>query len=118
MTYKVNGVEFLLQPTSGRWVDRNLIGRSGSGHPIYSGVREFELGFQLASTTDYQQLQLWFNAVSNTGTVVVDLPKYGSSTGGYGFYSYSGCIINEPVANEYYAEYQQNVTLLITNIRT
>jgi hypothetical protein len=116
MSYKVGGVEFTLQPTAGKWVERNLQGRSGSGHPIYSGVREFELQFQLSAPSDFNQLQAWFNAVGSTGTVVVDLPKYGDST--YGFYSYSGCVINEPVSQDYFAEYQQNVTLLISNIRT
>ena len=116
MTYKVNGTEFVLQPTSGRWVQRNELGRSGSGHPIYSGVREFELVFQLASTSDFNQLQTWFNAVGNTGTVVVDLPQYGAVT--YTFFSYTGCVINEPVMDAYFSQYHTNVSMLITNIET
>ena len=64
-TFAVNGVDFLLEPTEHKWLPRTMLGRDGAGHPIYSGVREYEMRFQLASLTDYWQLQQWFNTMSN-----------------------------------------------------
>lgn len=115
-SYAINGVDLTLPPTSGRWVERPLVGIGGSGHPVYAAVREFELQFQLADPSDYNQLQLAYQALSNTGTAVVDLPKYGDA--GYQFFSYTGCIVQEPYAGAYFNENQTDVRWLITNIRT
>jgi len=114
-SYAVNGVTFL-PPTSGRWLPKNPIGVSGDGHAIYSGVREFELRWQLAFPSDVYQLQNFFGAINNTGTAVVDLPKYGHSS--YEFYSYSGCVLREPEQGEYFSENQTDILLLVTNVRT
>jgi hypothetical protein len=116
MTYKISSTELSTQPTSGRWVQRNSLGISGSGHEVYSGVREYELRWQLISTADYNQLQGFYNTVGTTGTVVVDLPKYGDSS--YGFYSYTGCVITEPYAADYFSTYQLDVLLVVRNIVT
>ncbi len=115
-SYAIGGVELLLQPTSGKWVSRPTLGIGGSGHPIYPAVREFELQFILADPSDFNQLQVAFQNISNTGTAVVDLPQYGAST--YLFYSYSGCVLHEPEASNYFNEYQTEVRWLISNIRT
>ena len=115
-TYRLDGVELLLQPTTGRWMPRKALGIDGSGHPVYPGVREFEMRFQLGSPADYHQLQTFFEGVSNTGTVVAYLPKYGHDS--YLFYGYTGCTLQEPDADEYFSEYQKNFVILITNIRT
>jgi hypothetical protein len=114
--YKINGTELATQPTSGRWIQRNSLGIDGSGHEAYSGVREYELRWQLISTTDYSQLQGFYDAVGNTGTLVIDLPKYGDSS--YGFYSYTGCVIAEPYAADYFSTYQLDVLLSIRKIVT
>lgn len=116
MTYKVNGTEITTQPTSGRWLGRDKLGINGFGHPVYPAVREFEMTFVLHSPADANQLQTYFNQVSNTGTVVVDLPQYGAAT--YTFFPYTGCIIHEPEWGEYFAEYQTSCKLLISNIKT
>lgn len=114
-SYAVNGATFL-PPTSGRWLPKNPLGVSGDGHAIYAGVREFELKWQLAFPSDVYQLQNFFGAINNTGTVVVDLPRYGYSS--YEFYSYSGCVLREPEQGEYFSENQTDILLLVTNIRT
>lgn len=116
MTYKINGVELSLQPTTGKWMPRLLIDVDGNGYPVYSAVREFELMFQLTEPTDFQQLQNAFNSLGVTGTAVVDLPAY--ATGTYSFFPYSGCVLREPEMAEYFSEHHMNVRLLITNIRT
>jgi hypothetical protein len=117
MTYKISGTAITTQPTTGRWIPRASLGIDGNGHAIYPGVREYELKWQLVNVSDYNQLVTFFNSIGNTGTVVVDLPQFGAAT--YTFYSYSGCVLREPEANQYFVGTgQQEVLLLISNIRT
>ncbi len=115
-TYQINGVDLTLQPTVGRWLPRKPLGIDGNGHAIYPGVREFEMRFQLGEPTDYNQLQVAFEAVSNTGTVIVDLPKYGHTD--YEFESYTGCVLREPDSRGYFSEHQTEFVILVTKIRT
>ena len=116
MTYKVNGTEISTQPTTGRWMPRDSIGIDGNGHPIYVGVRRFELKWQLIDPATFNQLIGFYNSVAGTGSAVVDLPEYAKST--YAFYSYTGCIIEEPQIDAYFTQHHLNASLLITNIVT
>lgn len=116
MTYKINGTTITLQPTTGEWKDRDEIGRDGNGRPIYHAPREFELKWSLISMSDFAQLRTFFRSVSATGTVVVDLPQYGSSS--WTFYSYSGCILSEPQAGPFYEEHTTDARLLVSKITT
>lgn len=115
-SYAIGGVELSLQPTEASWLEREVLNFDGNGHPIYSGVREYEMNFILSSPSDFSQLLGFFNATGNTGTVVIDLPKFGDA--GYQFLSYSGCVLQEPRFRMYYAENQQEVVFRISNIRT
>lgn len=115
-TFGINGTDFYLPPTEHRWMPRTMLGRDGAGHPIYSGVREYEMRWQLGTPTDYWQLQNWFNMMSNTGTLVVDLPVY-SLSGSYTFISYTGCTLAEP-EGAYFNEHKSDMILVIGNIRT
>lgn len=114
--YKVDGVEITLQPTTGRWLPRYIVGRTGAGNAIYPQVREFEMRWGLANQAEVQQLIGFFNAVGFTGTHVVDLPQWNSTT--YVFKSYTGCIIDEPDVNTYFTEYSTDLILLVSNIIT
>jgi len=116
MPYSINGTDLTMQPTEGRWVDRDALGRDGNGRNIYPAPREFEMKFNLISTSDLQQLQTFFSAVGATGTVVVSLPQYGASA--YQFYSYSGCILSEPTVNAYFEEYLNDVKITVSKITT
>lgn len=116
MTYKINGVILSLQPTTGRWIPREELGRDGNGHPIYPSVYSFEMTWDLIGSDDFYQLVGFFDSMNVTGSVVVDLPKYRSATGG--FYSYTGCVLSEPEPQEYFVDgYINSVKLLVTNIR-
>lgn len=115
-TYAFNGTPLTLQPTEGRWIDRESYGVDGFGHPIYPAVRQFEMTFVLASISDFNQLLLAYNAVAHTGTVVVDLPQYDAQA--YVFKSYTGCTLEEPYRDTFFNEYQQNIRLVVMNIRT
>jgi hypothetical protein len=115
MTYKINGTELTLQPTSGRWLPRSELGITGRGNAMYSAVRDFEMRWVLKSPSELNQIQAFFNAVGQTGSVVVDLPQFAAST--YVFYSYSGCSLREPEQGQFFTENIQDITLLITNIR-
>jgi len=117
-SYAINGTNLVLQPTSGRWNGRDLLGIDGAGHPIYPSIREFEMSWALISTTDFAQLNNFQLSVGNTGTVSVDLPKWGNA--GYMFYSYSGCTLREPQAGSYFSAdgYVQDVTMTIMGVRT
>jgi len=113
-TYAINGTEFLA-PTSHRWIEREKLGNDGNGRPIYPSVGDFELSWELMSVADLQVL-IDFARASQTGTVVADLPQWGAA--GYLFYSYSGTYVNHPVAESYFAEHVQGVTVIINNVRT
>lgn len=116
MTFKINGETFSIQPTTARWVPREVLGIAGNAHAIYPAVRQFELTWNLNSPSGTYQLQQWFDTVLATGTAVVDLPKYASAD--YEFFSYSGCALREPEWSPYFSEHITSVTMLITNIRT
>lgn len=115
-TFAINGTELLLQPTTGRWIPRDIMGFTGDGHPDYVGVREFEMTWQLISVNDAYQLQNFFDTLGITGTAVVDLPKYRSAT--YIFESYSGCTIGEAEMDVYFEQHETSMTLLIYGIVT
>lgn len=115
-TYAVQGVDFQLQPTSGRWLKREEYGIDGGAHPIYPADRDFEVVFGLMSPADVKQLIDAYNVVGNTGTVAFDLPEYGANA--YQFKTYSGTTLQEPEVGESFMGYWQDVRLLIIGIRT
>lgn len=116
MAYKINGTTITLQPTVGRWIPKGSFGTDGNGHEVYPMYREFEMRWQLISATDAFQIQDFFDSLIITGSVIIDLPKYKSST--YVFESYTGCILHEPQMEDFYQEHRTNMVLLVTNIRT
>jgi hypothetical protein len=115
-TYAVNTTNFLIKPESGRWIERLLVGVDGNGRAIYAPTRQFECRWSLLTPTQYNQLQLWWTSIGQTGTVTADLPRYGHSS--YEFYRYSGVYVQEPLPGSFYEEYYQDVTLLIIDIKT
>ena len=116
MVYKVNGTEIYIQPTSGRWLERTKIGFDGNGRPIFSPTRQFEMRWGILDASGTNQLQTWYDGIGATGTSVVELPKYSAPS--YVFSEYSGCFVNEPEYNRFFAEHTTSVILLINNIRT
>lgn len=115
-SYKLNGTELTMQPTTGKWLPRQVLGIDGNGHAVYAGVREFEMRFNIQSPAEYNQLVTFFNAYQPSGSVIVDLPGFGTNI--YNFVSYSGCNIREPEIGEYFNEYHQEILLLVSNVRT
>lgn len=113
--YRINGSDFLLQPTTGKWMPRQPLGIDGNGHTIYPALREFQLTWQTIDLASYNQLLTWFNGIGSTGTSVVDLPQFGAST--YTFYSYTGCVLQEPVVEEYFMENELRASMFILGIR-
>ena len=116
MTYIINGTTLALQPTSGKWADREQIGVDGNGRAIYSGVREFELQWGVMSASEFNELHGLFDALGGTGTATVSLPEYAGSS--YSFKEYSGTVLREPRAGQYFEQYVTDVNLLIVKIRT
>ncbi len=115
-SYAINGIDLTLQPSEGKWTERNILNFDGFGHPIYPGVSEFEMRFVLSSPSDFSQLTNFFNSAGSTGTFAVDLPQFGAS--GYLFFRYSGCVLQEPYFEAYFSENHQEVVMRISNIRT
>lgn len=115
-SYAVGNVNFTLQPTKGNWEGRGNLGFDGNGHPIYPSVRSFEIQWDLIHPTDAKQLIDSYNTISNTGTLVFDLPEYGNAN--YLFKSYSGCTIQEPTFGDYFQGYLMNGKLTINRVRT
>jgi hypothetical protein len=114
-SFKLNGTEFLMQPTTHRWLPRPILGVDGNGHAIYPGVREFEMRFNLQSPNEYNQLLSWFRSQEITGSATLELPGFGFDS--YNFVPYSGCAVREPEMDVYFNENHSEVVLLITNIR-
>ena len=114
-TYAINGTAFLLPPTKSNWEVRDTLGRDGNNRPIYPAFRDYNFSWDIMSTTEINQI---INAQlsSVTGTLVMDLPKWGDTT--YQFFSYSGTIANEPSVGEYFTTYVMNVSWKISNVRT
>ena len=115
-SYAINGTNLILQPSAGSWETKDILGIDGNGHPVYPQLREFNLQWGLMSPSDFQQVQDFYNQCDNTGTVVVDLPKFGDA--GYQFYSYSGCTLREPSIGEYFNGYITDVSLRVMKVRT
>lgn len=114
-TVGIQGTD-VLQPTQHGWEERNVFGQGGAGHNIYSAVRSYRMEWQLISQSDLFTLINFFNTVSATGTVAVDLPMWGAST--YQYTRYSGCILDEPRVSEHFTDHTTQVTLLVRNIVT
>lgn len=115
-SYAVQGTNFTLQPTSGRWLDRDNLGFDGGGHPVYPSVRTFEMSWELINASDLSQIIGFYNQVMNTGTVAVDLPKWNGDP--YQFTRVSGCTLGEPSVNQFFETHTQEVRLLIYGIVT
>lgn len=114
-TYAINGTNLTLLPSQGNWEAKEIIGYDGAGRPLYPAIGEFTLGWDLVPTSDLKQLIDFYDYVSNTGTCVIDLPKWGDVD--YLFYSYSGTFPNRPTVGAYFMGYVTDVKMLITNIR-
>ncbi len=114
-SFGVNGVNFILQPTTSGWDARNELGIDGNAHPIYPAYRTYTLKWGLASPADVQQLVDVYESISYTGTAEFDLPMWGAD--GYKFVTYSGCTMAEPTIGEYYNEYITNVVVKILKVR-
>jgi hypothetical protein len=114
-SYAINGVELSLQPSTANWVGRDKLGTDGNNRPIYPSIRSFELKWELMPVSDLKQL-IDAQLSSVTGSLVVDLPKWGDAN--YTFHSYSGTYVEEPQVGEYFVEHATNVLLLINNVRT
>lgn len=116
MPIQINGTDLTTQPADHNWMERNEVGVSGDGHSIYSAVREYRMIFNLESASDLSQLITYFNQVSTTGTLTVALPEWNSPT--YQYKNYSGCVLREPTFSNYFEEYAQEVSIIVSNIRT
>ena len=115
-TFAVSGVNFNLPPTEHNWINRESKGISGEGRPIYPAVRQYNLNWVLVSATDFTQLVGFYNQVRNSGTVVVDLPRYAVDP--YQFISYTGCTLQEPSFGKFFEGYYSDVVMLVTKVRT
>jgi hypothetical protein len=113
-TFAVFGTN-ISQPTSGRWSQRSQIGTDGNNKPVYPTVRDFEMAWNLMPTSELKTI-IDYSLASQTGTLVVDLPKWGDAN--YIFYSYSGTVSEEPSVGEYFSGYVLDVKWNLTNIRT
>ena len=114
-SYAFNGTDLTLQPTEGRYIERNNYGVDGGGHPVYPAIRSFELSWALMPTSDAKQIIDFYNAVGNTGTVVACLPQWGNV--GFNFVNHSGCTLAEPTVGAYFIDHVQDVRLVIMGVR-
>lgn len=118
-SYAINDTDLFSQPTIGHWVPREVFGHDGIGRPVYPGVREYEMRWEILPIASFQQLQNFYEGVESAATCVVNLPKYNNAV--FIFENYSGCTLGEPSINGgYFAEdgYITDVTMTVKRIRT
>lgn len=115
-TYAFNNVDFTLPPSEGKWVERTSYGVDGNAHTVYSQFRNFELSWDLISTSDAKNIIDVYNQFGTTGTVVSCLPKWGDVD--FTFYNYSGTTLQEPTFDSYFQGYFQTGKLIIVNVKT
>lgn len=114
--YRINGHQ-ILTPTTFRWMPQQPLDVQGDNRPIYSGVRSVELRWQLASYSDWSDLQNLYDLIRSTGSAVVRIPAFPLSSGSaYAMGEYSGVHMAEPEIGPFFSEYPTQVVLLIGNI--
>lgn len=114
MTYSINTVDLLLQPSSGQWKDRKILGTDGENRAIYEPKYSFAIGWDAFTPAQLFQLWTFWSGVSSAGFVTVTLPKYNSNT--YTFQQYVNCIIDEPKRGDFFAEHILRIEVMIRNI--
>jgi len=114
-SFAVNGTNLQLQPSSSGWVTREQIGVDGDFRSLYPAIRQYKMTWELMSHSDLKQL-IDIQLACVTGSVVVDLPKWGDAT--YTFYSYTGTFANEPEVGSYFTDHIADVSMIFQRIRT
>lgn len=107
-------------PTTVRWMPREAIDVQGDGRPIYGAVRQVQLRWELTSYEEWASLQRVYDDVRASGTAVVQLPGFPTTTGtSLSYVEYSGCVLGEPQIGNFFAEsYPESIVLIISNIVT
>ena len=113
-SYAINGGS-ILQPTTHQWANQSPLGLDGNGRPLYPALKEYELGWGLMSANDLETLIQYSQYSLLTGTVVVDLPKWGDD---FMFQSYSGTYVQRPSVGSYFTDHVPDVRIIVSNIRT
>lgn len=107
-----NGTGLMLQPTTAGWSEQDSIGTNGFGHNIYPRLREFHMEFNLTSQGEFYELLSYFRQVGMTGTLSASLPCVDCNT--FSYQTYSGVVLQQPSAQEYFAEeYSSQVKLIL-----
>jgi hypothetical protein len=114
-SFALNGANFILQPSTSHWVERDIMGLDGNAHPVYPVYREYEMAWELAHPADVKQIIDVYNYLGNTGTTSFDLPEWGASD--YLYHEYSGCTLQEPTVGDYFNGWITGVRLLIMKVR-
>jgi hypothetical protein len=116
MTFKINGTALSRFPTNHRWINQDAIGATGDGHPMYPAYREYELEFDFATPSEFNEFVTFYNGIGITGTISADLPEYGTSS--YTFRTYSGIVMSQPEYGNFFEQHYQSARLLLVRIRT
>jgi hypothetical protein len=113
MTYKINSVEIAC-PTTMKWEDKREHGTNGNGNPVYGRYRSAQLTWNVMYPEDFELVQRSYLHSQTSGSVVVELPRYGAST--YGFNEYSGCYLEDLQMGEFFDGHYMSVTLIVTKV--
>jgi len=113
--YEVNTVPLLLQPESGRWLDRKEIGVDGQNRPIYEPTYSFEIKWGPMSAAQWDQLCGFFEGVSITGTASIVLPtRCGADI--WTSATYSGVLFEQPKRDRYWQQHSMRPSMVVRNI--
>lgn len=114
MSYKIDGVDFLLKPEKAKWNFGKELATDGNNRNIYPAIAEIELYWSMMSTAQFNQIWSAWTGTSTTGTVAVDLPDPTWSS--YAFKTYSGCVFTQPETEEYFEGHFVGVKALVRNV--
>lgn len=112
--YQINGTPIALQPTTGKWLPRGVLGVDGNNRALYEPKYSFELAWDAISPSDFDELRDFWLSTVPSGTLSVDLP--GRNQNSYTFINYPGVVVDEPQSEEYEVGFLLKATMLVRNI--
>lgn len=114
MTYKINDVALVTQPTRGTWGIRDSLGLTGDGRAILPAHRVFEMSWDTLDPSGLHQMVSAWQDQDITGTSSVDLPVMGRAP--YGFSTFSGVFVEEPEMGSYFEGHYLNVVVRVSRV--
>lgn len=114
VAFKINNVS-IAAPKKSKWIIPEDKGMNGIGQKQYTAFYSYELNWDGLTQAEFQNIfQLW-QGHYGSGTATADLPQFNATS--YGFITYTGVLLDQPIVGEYNENYLNDVKLIIRRIR-